>query len=362
MAIVIQPYTGEHVRHVRDFNRRLRAGGELEFEFPEDSVPAWLPKKDDRRIFQELFVAVGGDAIHGGYIIKTQDFSVGGQMRSVGYYHLPLSEGIVDKAYALVGSQLLVDALRRQPVMYALGMGGLDRPLPRMLAGIGWKMESVPFYFRVVHAGRFLRNILPLRRTAFRRFLADAAAFTGAGAVGMLLLQRSLPRTNGHEVIREFSTWADALWAEAHADYALVGARDARTLNVLYPADSERFIKIRVGDIGWAVLLDTQMRGHKYFGDMRVGTIADCFARPADAGAVIAAAAAALQERGVDLIVSNQSHAAWAAALAGCGFRTGPSNFIFAASKKLAALLDPWSAHVGRIHLTRGDGDGPIHL
>src|SRR5678815_3226809 len=51
-----------------------------------------------------------------------------------------------------------------------------------------------------------------------------------------------------------------------------------------------------------------------------------------------------------------------AAALAGCGFRTGPSNFIFAASKKLAALLDPWSAHVGRIHLTRGDGDGPIHL
>src|SRR5678815_6030997 len=74
------------------------------------------------------------------------------------------------------------------------------------------------------------------------------------------------------------------------------------------------------------------------------------------------AAAAALQERGVDLIVSNQSHAAWAAALAGCGFGTGPSNFIFAASKKLAALLDPWSAHVGRIHLTRGDGDGPIHL
>ena len=363
MAIVIQPYTGEHVTHVRDFNRRLRAGGETEFEFPEDAVPAWLPKKDDRRIFQEIFVAVGEDGVHGGYIIKTQDFALAGERRSIGYYHLPLSEGIVDKAYSLVGSQLLVDALRRQPVMYALGMGGFDRPLPRMLQGIGWKLHAVPFYFRVVRAGRFLRNIQPLRRSIGRRLAADAAAFSGIGAVGLRLLQRrsSAPHLD-HEIVQEFGPWADGIWQRANAEYAMVGSRDAATLNILYPAESARFTKIRVGDRGWAVLLDTQMRGHKYFGAMRLGTIADCFASPADAPAIIRAATQVLESRRVDLIVSNQSHTAWSDALLVNGYRPGPTNFIFAASKKLAALLDPWDVTVKRVHLTRGDGDGPIHL
>jgi len=363
MAIVIQPYTGEHVTHVRDFNRRLRAGGETEFEFPEDAVPVWLPKKDDRRIFQEIFVAVSEAGIHGGYIIKTQDFAFAGEPRPIGYYHLPLSEGIVDKTYGLVGSQLLIDALRRQPVMYALGMGGFDRPLPRMLQGIGWKLQAVPFFFRVVRAGRFLRNIQPLRRSAGRRLVADAAAFSGMGAVGLRFLQRRAPVPQvDHEIVSEFNSWTDQLWVRAKAEYAMVGSRDAATLNVLYPASSTRFIKVRVADIGWAVLLDTQMRGHKYFGDMRVGTIADCFASPADAAAVLRAATRVLESRGVDLIVSNQSHTAWGNALRANGYRSGPTNFIFAASKKLAALLEPWNVNVERVHLTRGDGDGPIHL
>ena len=363
MAIVIQPYTGEHVTRVRDFNRRLRAGGETEFEFPEDAVPVWLPKKDDRRIFQEIFVAVGDAGVHGGYIIKTQDFALAGERRAIGYYHLPLSEGIVDKTYGLVGSQLLIDALRRQPVMYALGMGGFDRPLPRMLQGIGWKLHAVPFHFRVVRAGRFLRNIQPLRRSVGRRLAADVAAFSGMGAVGLRLLQRrsSAPRIE-HAIVNEFGAWADQLWERANREYAMVGSRDAATLNILYPAASARFIRVRVGDKGWAVLIDTQMHGHKYFGDMRLGTIADCFASPADAPAVIRAATTVLESRRVDLIVSNQSHAAWNDALVANGYRPGPSNFIFAASKKLAALLEPWDVNVARVHLTRGDGDGPIHL
>jgi len=346
---------------VREFNRRLRAGGETEFEFPEDSVPAWLPKKDDRRIFQELFVAATEESVHGGYIIKTQPFSIGGEERPIGYYHLPLSEGIVDKAYGLLGSQLLLDALRRQPLMYALGMGGFDRPLPRMLKGIGWSLASVPFYFRVVHPARFLRNIQPLRRTKLRRLAADAAAFSGIGHVAVRAMQRGRIARSTPEIVHEFSSWADDLWSRRHAEYAMVGSRDAATLNVLYPSHSERFIKIRVGE-GWAVLLDTQMRKHKYFGDMRVGTIADCFASPRDAHSVVSAATAVLEQRGVDLIVSNQSHSNWCAALRGTGFRAGPSNFLFAASKKLMALLGSLEDNFGRIHLTRGDGDGPIHL
>jgi hypothetical protein len=242
-------------------------------------------------------------------------------------------------------------------------MGGFDRPLPRMLQGIGWKLHAVPFHFRVVRAGRFLRNIQPLRRSVGRRLAADVAAFSGMGAVGLRFLQRrsSAPRVE-HEIVNEFGVWADRLWERANREYAMVGSRDAATLNILYPAEGARFIRVRVGDKGWAVLIDTQMRGHKYFGDMRLGTIADCFASPADAPAIIRAATAVLESRRVDLIVSNQSHAAWNDALLANGYRAGPSNFIFAASKKLAALLDPWDVNVTRVHLTRGDGDGPIHL
>ena len=362
MPIAIQPYDAEHVEQVRAFNRRLRDAGETEFAFPESPVPDWLPRIDDRRIFQELFVAIDEAGVHGGYIIKSQDFSIQGQCRPVGYYHLPLSEGIVDRTYGLLGSQLLLDALRRQPVMYALGMGGFDRPLPRMLQKIGWKLSAVPFYFKVVHPFRFFRNIQPLRATALRRVASDVAAFTGLGHVAVSFMQQDVEPPAGVEIVTEFAPWADELWARCHADYTMVAARDGGTLNVLYPPASARFIKVRVGKLGWAVLLDTPMRRHKYFGDMRVGTIADCFAAPSDATAVTAAATSVLRARGVDLIVSNQSSAAWCRALEQNGYRAGPSNFVFAASKKLAAHLEPFDQTVQRVHMTRGDGDGPIHL
>jgi len=110
--------------------------------------------------------------------------------------------------------------------------------------------------------------------------------------------------------------------------------------------------------IGWAVPLDTAMRDDKHFGNLRLGSIVDALALPEDAPAVMAAAAGELEQRGVDLIVSNQCHKAWADALRRSGFLEGPSNFIFAAAKKLAAL----SSAFDEFHINRGDGDGPIHL
>jgi hypothetical protein len=68
----------------------------------------------------------------------------------------------------------------------------------------------------------------------------------------------------------------------------------------------------------------------------------DCLAIPGEEPAVIAWAAHHLARRGVDLIVTNQSHESWCGALAANGFFAGPSNFIFAASPGLAALLEPF--------------------
>ena len=58
------------------------------------------------------------------------------------------------------------------------------------------------------------------------------------------------------------------------------------------------------------------------------------------------------------MIVSNQTHDAWCRALENSGFLKGGSNFVFAASKKLGELLQPFDQQKSRMHLTRGDGDG----
>ena len=128
----------------------------------------------------------------------------------------------------------------------------------------------------------------------------------------------------------------------------------------------KRFIKLCVDSggeaVGWAVLLDTQMSSHKQFGDMRVRTIVDCLARPWRETALISSVAEFLSDRGVDLIVSNQSHAAYRRALKQSGFMAGPSNFILAVSPKLASQFSEFDQCFQSFHFNHGDGDGPIHL
>jgi hypothetical protein len=109
-------------------------------------------------------------------------------------------------------------------------------------------------------------------------------------------------------------------------------------------------------------MLDTQMKNNKYFGDLRLGSIADCLAAPKNAQVVIQAASQFLQERGVDLIVCNHSNSAWNAALKGNGFLAGPSNFILAASKPLAERIGSFDSNKNQLFFMRGDGDGPVNL
>ena len=110
------------------------------------------------------------------------------------------------------------------------------------------------------------------------------------------------------------------------------------------------------------MLLNNRWFNHKQFGGMRLGSIADCFAAPADADEVMACATRFLETRGVELIVANRSHAAWRRAMITAGFLSGPSNFHFAASKPLAAMLRSAGVGLDDMLWTRGDGDGPINL
>jgi hypothetical protein len=370
MAITIQPYTEERIEAVKEFNRRLEGGGVApEFHFPESDVPHWLPRQGDSRLYQHYYLAVENGTVRGGFILKYQDFSLRGETRPVAYYHLPVSEGIVNKAYAGVGVLMLRSAVKIEPTLFALGMGGFDRPLPTMLKALGWSMAAVPFYYKVIHASRFLRNIAPLRQSLVRRIAAGFAAFTGAGWAGIKIANKlrardAVPGTTT-ESIAVFGAWADEFWRKCSSRYSLIAIRDSGALQRLYGAP-KNFVCFKVlrdsQMIGWAVVLDTQMRNNKYFGNLRVGTIADCLSAPEDAAAVIQAATRVLEQRGVDLVISNHSHQIWGEAFRSAGYFTAASNFIFAASPTLARQIAPFESTRDSIYFMRGDGDGPVNL
>ncbi|WP_243318754.1 hypothetical protein [Geothrix paludis] len=376
MHIEITPYTAAHEEAVRAFNTRLAAANLdpnlYTFHFTESHVPKWLPRREGFDLYQEYFVAVdeqGG--MHGGYGLKHQPFLLKGEYLVMQDYQNPISEGIADRTYAMVGAKLYWDALRSHPHMWGLGIGGLHIPMAKFLLSAGWQTTPVPFWFRVVHPNAFLRNITILRNTRLRRTVFDVLRFSGLGWLGIKTLfglRRShRPSADvSYEIVPEFSEWTDAIWDSCKNDYSLIAVRDHQILNALYPATNPRFIRLKVmrdrQTVGWAVLLNTQMSGHKQFGDMRVGTLVDCLAKPADARDVVACSRKVLEDGGSDLVISNQASQAWCLALRTAGFMEGPSNFPFFMSPKLAALLQPLEESAAGFHLNRGDGDGPVHL
>jgi hypothetical protein len=384
LAIVIQPYRQEHEAAVEDYNRRLQSSsGDPNLVFSQSAIPRWLPPVNDNSVWNEFYVAIDASSgekpsARGAYALKQEQIFVRGKgTHRIACYHHPVSEGVVNRSFASVGVLLARDALARQPLLYALGMGGMDRPIAKMLKALGFNLTPMPFYFRVVHAAKFLREMQALRDKPWRAMLMNIAAATGTGWLTIKSAQaiasvRSRSTNSASdfvvEEIGEFSEWADELWDQVKETVSFATVRDANTLRLLYPphftssiASSRRLRISRNGSaIGWAIV--GVRRKDPKFGEMRVGSIVDCWAMPENAAAVIGAATRALEKDGVDLIVSNQSNFVWCSALEKAGFLKGPSTFIFATSKKLTELLQS-PENPTSFHITRADGDGlPVNF
>ena len=95
---------------------------------------------------------------------------------------------------------------------------------------------------------------------------------------------------------------------------------------------------------------------------MKLGSIVDCLSIKGYETSIINKTSQILVNKGADLIVSNQSHIFWKNAFKMNSFVNGPSNFIFASSIALSEKLESNIRSKNHIHLTRGDGDGPINL
>jgi len=366
-AARIARYEPGHEAAVRAFNSRLAAGGNG-WRFPEASVPDWIPETNGARVYQEFFLFLEDDAVRGGYALKRQDMSLDGVLQRVGTFFLPLSEGAINPAYPLVATRLLRDAMRREPLLCGLGMGGTDTNPARIMRALRWRLQLVPFYFKVRHGARFLREIRYLRRGRAVSALCDLGAASGLGtlaarAADLALTRRTWERGDRAEQVDTCGTWLDDVWSRCAGRYSFVAVRDSDTFNRVYPPATRRAQLLRVsrGDraLGCVVVQDTYRDGPKFFGNMRVGLIADAAAAPEDADAVIGLATRELEQSGHDLMVSNQMHPAWRAALRRAGFVRGPSNFVFAVSPPLAERLRVRDPHWRAMHVNRGDGDFP---
>lgn len=369
MAITIQPFTEAHVEAVKAFNDRLvRGGGQV--RFPPSPVPSAFPRRAAVPLHQEYYVALEGETVRGAYIDKSQVFALKGELVKISQFQLSVSEGAVDPRYGMVAVRLLMDALARQPLQFGHGMERYDLPITRFLQTMKWRLFPCPLYGRVVHPYRFLRRNGYLRRCLFGRLALDALAFTGLGWLGIQTVQAVQRLRHGKSagwecgIVSQFTDWADALWERAKVAYDLIAVRNSTILNTLYPPANEQFLRLQVSRhgevVGWAVLLDTQMDGHRLFGTIRLGSVVDCLALPGTELDVVTAATQYLMGRGVDVILTNQLARVWCDAFVRNGYLRGPLNCIFAVSPALAARLEPLEDNVRRIHMTVGDGDGPF--
>ena len=370
-SLEIVPYSPALGEAVDRINAKL-AGAGSQWSFPARERPAGA---DRLPAWDESFVAADGNEVYGGYILKHRRFFLEGRSLDFGALQLPLSLGEVDSAFAHVSVALLFDAIRRSPYLYSLGLGSEDSQYARLLTAAGWRHVTVPFFFDVKSAERFAREIrLPTDKANLQRALRLLGRTRLAGpalALRRRVVSRSrrAPSEGPSPRSRElpgFDGIADAVFSANTDAYVLVADRGEEALRRIFPADESGYIRLAIlrGErvVGWAVVLDAEMKGNKYFGNMRVGSIADCFAAPDDAPFVVAAADAYLTGRGVDIVVSNQFHPVWCDAFKATGYERGPSNFFFYFSEELAKRLDAIPAWQHGVHLNRGDGEGPGHL
>jgi hypothetical protein len=352
---------------IERFNERLAAGGRRE-RLPRP--PGGGDTDDGPR--RTLFVAFDRDGeIRAGLQLLHERFFILGDERDGAWIQVPISEGILDRRYALAAFQLGRAVMRRQPLLLGLGVGSLDEAAARILIGAGWAHAPVPFVYLPLRPRRIARELPYLRRRRITWLAARAATSTGIPQFALALhrswakLMRE-PAAVSAVVAGKFGEWATEIYRAGREVIGAGACRDAATLNHRYPFSDARYVRLRFRDarsgsaVGWTVVAPMQMHEHSYLGDLRVGVIVDAFSQAGREAATLAGTVGALAEYPVDVVFANWSNVRWLDATAKLGFRVGPTNyFAFAAPTAHPLLTD---LPITEMHLTRGDSGGMVHL
>ena len=104
--IRIVPFTEQEVGATTAFNARMRAGAApTDFLLPE-SAPAKRAGPPSA-VSATQFIAMEDGEARGGFIELLHPAWLNGSVQEVANYQSPLSEGICDKKYGLVGMQMI---------------------------------------------------------------------------------------------------------------------------------------------------------------------------------------------------------------------------------------------------------------
>ena len=370
MAIRIRRFEPGDATAIERLNARFEEKGITDRVYSESHTTPAESRGD--AMSQELYVAADSDGeVRGGVWLHEHQFYSKGTPFRAGWLKYPVGESLINREYGGVPGAMLMTMMRRQPEIMALGMGQRTAPFTQLLASLGWNIVDVPFFVSAIRPGRMLRYLPMLRQRMLIKPAATLVSFTGIPNAAMAPLSirrrvttRKLLRDVAVHPEKEFGTWADDTWADARDRYGFVARRDAAMLNLFY-RNFPHVTRLRVTragkNIGWVcttVAEPTSEDKPGEFGNLCVGMIADGFGTPENAPALLAAATRYLQERGADLVVTNQMHPAWTAPLKALGFIRRPTNFFFGFSKKIAARLSG-EIEAGGVLLNRGDCDGP---
>jgi hypothetical protein len=366
MPLRFETFAEHHLPAVLDFNQRMAEGrAASDFLLPTAMEAGRTPPDDP--IQWTRYVVLDGDLVRGGVLAMEQPGWLNGQDVRALNFQSPLSEGIVDPKYSIVAMQMVKFMQKQADAVFMVGMGAIDRPLPKLLVASGWSVRPVPFLFRVHRAGNFLRELQMFRTSPLKRIAATVARFTGLGPVGLALKQRQ--KNTGQGNIRQVTSWgdwADEIWQRCREQCSFAVRRDRRTLESLYPISDPRtrILVIERDDkpVGWSVCFNTRLVEHRHFGNLQVGSILDCLADPGAMAVTAVLTDREMASQGADLVLVNHSHAEWVRAFRDAGFLNGTSNYMLAMSKRLTGSIRTAPHGEDRVHVTRGDGDGRIHL
>src|ERR1700683_1447452 len=366
------------------FNQRLSSGGfagqfNCTANDPTESTQS-TTSQSPAPMAVHRFVAVDASGeTRGAYQLRWQKLWLRGAEFQAASYGYPVSEGIIDKQYAMLGVAILRDAVKRCEFLYTLGSGGANGNVFRVARHSGWQMHDVPFFFRVIKGGHFVRYLPHIQRHSAARPFAKAAAATGLAPFSIALLQgaSALARA-GSSTLRLFPTFqvdevpslaavAGEIWSRVRGHYEFCVVRDAAHVDPAFPparTDLHRLVIRRHGaPIGWAVVMTESLsRLRAYLGDVTPGLIVDAFGDPTYAREIVRAATAWLVDHNIDVVLTNTSHIKWTAAYRASGFLPFKSQYPLIVSRALVERLQNFPAIMPHSHFSRGDGDGVHYL
>lgn len=349
MPFRLVPYRPEWEPAVARSNARLAASGKAPFLLPDRApIPTAAPVSQSHWLAIEESTGASTE-VRGGCRLQQQPGWLNGESIDVVNLQSPLSEGLFDRRLAGLGVWMLRDILRTHRYVYCVGMGGEEQPLPQLLRALGWRVEPVPFSFRVLAGRRFLAHLQPLRRDTRLGRMARLGAYVP--------LLPDLAIALAH-------AWRRAE-PEAHGARKIVPVRDrlsfgadrtAEVFAALYPADDPRNARLSLGT-ATGVLRVSPFSSHPYFGGLTVATLAEALLSEDNARAFLRTAVDTARSSGADIVVANFSDPLVCSALQAEGWIPYRSNYLVGLSPSLAKSIgeQPY-------YLSRGDGDGLLNL